>query len=289
VKSRPLVIYLWLGLSLAACGSPPAATQVVPSPTPRPASPSPVATATATFTAVPTETSSPTATPRPTSTVVLTATATLTPTVAPTATLTLCLPSAAYVEDVTVPDDTVFGSGEAFTKVWRMRSSGCAPWPSGSRWVFVSGDQMGAPDGVDVPDTPLGGVVDLSVPMQAPTTPGAYRGFWQMQTPGGSLFGQRVYVAIVVPAAAPLPQTLLTVELLIVNDTGGDVSVRFVGREVYDFTLSVGEHLVTMLPGVYGYTATLCDGEEEEGTKVVPYYRADEPPPLARMEFTCEG
>jgi len=82
-----------------------------------------------------------------------------------------CLSNATFVKDVAVLDGTQFAPGESFEKAWRMRSSGCAPWPQGSRWVFVSGTKLGAPDWVAVPETALGGTADIRVPMQAPATP----------------------------------------------------------------------------------------------------------------------
>ena len=109
-----------------------------------------------------------------------------------------CPPDATYVADVTVPDGTQFSPGEPFTKTWRIRSSGCAPWPAGTRWVFESGDRMDGPDGVDVPEIPLGNTADVAVPLLAPADPGTYSGYWQMQAPDGTRFGDRAYVMIVV-------------------------------------------------------------------------------------------
>ena len=167
---------------------------------PQPDAPDPTVTVepdqTSTVTPAPTHTSAPTPTSIPTSL----------PTSTPSP--TQCLPDATFFEDVTVPDDTAFAPGEAFDKVWRVRSSGCAAWPAGTRWVFVGGDRVGAPAGVAVPDTPVGETVLIAVPMVAPGEPGTYRGSWQMQGAGGELFGDRVYVQIVVaqPAQAPAPQ-----------------------------------------------------------------------------------
>jgi hypothetical protein len=109
-----------------------------------------------------------------------------------------CPPDATFVTDVTIPDGTAFSPGEAFTKTWRIRSNGCAPWPARTRWVFESGERMDGPDGVDVPETPLGGTADVAVPLLAPADPGTYRGYWQMEAPDGTRFGDRSYVLIVV-------------------------------------------------------------------------------------------
>lgn len=132
-------------------------------------------------------------------------TPTLTSEPMPTPAATLCLPGASFVEDVTVPDGTNFSPSETFTKTWRLFSDGCVPWPSGTLFVFDSGDQMGAPDSAPVPDTPIGDTVDISVEMIAPDAPGTYRGYWQMQGPDGDRWGSRVYVEIVVPEPTPMP------------------------------------------------------------------------------------
>jgi hypothetical protein len=109
-----------------------------------------------------------------------------------------CPPNAVYVADVNVPDGTSFSYGEPFTKTWRIRSAGCAPWPDGTRLVLESGDQLGAPDGIEVPETELGDSAEISVPMQAPEETGSYSSYWQMEAPDGTRFGDRIYVKIVV-------------------------------------------------------------------------------------------
>lgn len=138
----------------------------------------------------------PTVIPAPEPTPTGKAEATATPEITPVS--SACPPNATYVADVTVPDGTQFSPGESFDKTWRLRSSGCAPWPVGTRWVFVSGDRMDGPDGVDVLETPLGGTIDVTVQLVAPADPGTYRGYWQMQAPDGARFGDRAYVMIVV-------------------------------------------------------------------------------------------
>lgn len=165
------------------------------------------------YTATPTSTPRPTDRPVPTYTTISTSAPTKTPipppTSAPTGTPspTPCLPDATFVKDVTIPDDTTLSAGESFQKVWRIRSSGCAPWPEGARLIFVSGDRMGAPLAVTVPDTPAGGTVGIAVPMAAPDAPGTYRGSWQIQLPDGTRIGDQVYVQIVVPSPPPTSES----------------------------------------------------------------------------------
>jgi hypothetical protein len=123
------------------------------------------------------------------------------PTVDPTATDTPepDEPDAEYVSDVSVPDGTEFPPGKAFTKIWRLSSSGGRVWPDGARLTFVSGDQMGAPASVPVPKTAVGSTADVSVEMVAPDKPGTYKGIWQMADKDGNRFGDQVFVVIVVP------------------------------------------------------------------------------------------
>lgn len=113
-----------------------------------------------------------------------------------------CTLNGAYVADVTVPDDTVFAPGAAFTKVWRLRNSGTCPWEAGTKLVFVSGDALGGPPEVAVGPTAPGATADISVNLAAPTAPGTYRGNWQLQAPDSTRYGSVIFVQIVVPAPA---------------------------------------------------------------------------------------
>ena len=111
-----------------------------------------------------------------------------------------CTLNAAYVADVTIPDDTLFDPGAAFTKVWRVRNSGTCTWEQGTLLIFLAGDSLGGPVAVDVsqevsPDANVG----VSVDFVAPTAPGTYRSNWRLQAPDGTRFGTQVYVQIIVP------------------------------------------------------------------------------------------
>ncbi len=155
-------------------------------------------------TATPTDT--PTATDTPVPPTDTPAPPTSTPTEAATPTPT-CVPDAAFVADVTVPDNAVFEPGGEFEKVWRLRNSGSCAWDEGYKLVFVSGEQMGAPASQPVPATAPEGTADVGITMQSPQTDGAYKGVWQMQAPSGQLFGQEVTVVIAVQSAPGVGST----------------------------------------------------------------------------------
>jgi hypothetical protein len=53
---------------------------------------------------------------------------------------------ATFVADVTVPDGTIYKTGDVFTKTWRIRNAGTSTWTPGYALVFISGEKMGGPD-----------------------------------------------------------------------------------------------------------------------------------------------
>lgn len=122
------------------------------------------------------------------------------PTVAPTAVVDpSCVPSARFVEDVTVPDDSLYSGGVNFIKTWRMRNDGECAWELGTTWTWIGGDLIGAQSPVEVELAEPGRIVDISVDMVAPLSPGTYASYWRLQRPNGEFFGDQAYVRIIVP------------------------------------------------------------------------------------------
>lgn len=127
-----------------------------------------------------------------------------TPTTAPTVLPTVivdpsCEPSARFVEDVTVPDDTLYNGGVAFRKVWRLENDGECTWEPGVTWTHIGGALLGAESPVGVELAEPGRIVDVSVDMVAPTSPGTYTSFWRLRRPNEEFFGDQAYVRIIVP------------------------------------------------------------------------------------------
>ncbi len=102
----------------------------------------------------------------------------------------LCTYRAHFLADLTIPDGTVLSPGQPFTKTWRLRNAGTCPWTPDFRLVFIDGDPLAGPTTQPLTQTvPPGQSVDLSVPLVAPTRPGAYTSRWMLQTPDGHPFG----------------------------------------------------------------------------------------------------
>lgn len=97
---------------------------------------------------------------------------------------------ALFIADVTVPDGMTFAPGQTFTKTWRLQNVGRCNWTPTYALVFDTGDPMGGPAQVKLNTTVLPGkTLDVSVNLTAPTTPGAYRGYWRFQNDSGVRFG----------------------------------------------------------------------------------------------------
>jgi hypothetical protein len=101
-----------------------------------------------------------------------------------------CTNKAAFVADVTVPDNTQFTANTAFTKTWRLKNSGTCTWDKSYEVVFVSGDAMSAKYPVKLASAVAPGkTADISVNMVAPAVNGIYKGNWGLKPNGGQVFG----------------------------------------------------------------------------------------------------
>ena len=122
-----------------------------------------------------------------------------------------CVYRAAFLGDVTIPDNTVIAPGAAFVKTWRLRNDSNCAWGRGQALhslAFLGGNQMNASTQVEIPfSVQPGQPVDLSVPLVAPSLPGTYRNEWKLKVDNGPLIGvgadgqNALYVQIVVPEA----------------------------------------------------------------------------------------
>jgi hypothetical protein len=107
----------------------------------------------------------------------------------------------AYVNDVTIPDNTSMTPGETFTKTWKVKNSGTCAWEAGYNFAFTGGDAMSGATYTLPQSVPAGSVVEISVNMTAPSTTGSIRGNWRMSTAAGQFFGDEVYLVISVGGA----------------------------------------------------------------------------------------
>ena len=112
------------------------------------------------------------------------------PQYSPSPTLPCDLAAPGIPMDVTIPDESEFHPGEAFTKIWRLQNIGTCIWTGDYAVRFFYGDRMGAAEMIFLgTEVNPGAVVDIPVDMQAPDEPGSYQGNWKLINSRGQLFG----------------------------------------------------------------------------------------------------
>ena len=191
-----LIFSLLILLALSACNMPRADSEQTPTLDVTQAYQTVAArlTQAATQSPVPTATSAPTSTQPTTGTPTGSAAAPTSPTAksaSPTVGAKLCDQADPGTPiDVTIPDDTQMQPGQTFTKVWRLRNSGTCTWTKDYRIAVFSGEPMGAPDKVSLPNkVDPGQSVDITVDLVAPGSAGTYQGNWKLQNATGVWFG----------------------------------------------------------------------------------------------------
>ncbi|MCW5877183.1 MAG: hypothetical protein KIS85_09960 [Anaerolineales bacterium] len=178
--------------------------------------------------------------------IVVTATYTDTPEIVETATPTntsvpptpvaVCN-QAAFVADITIPDNSQIGRGNTFTKTWRIRNTGTCTWDKDDYdVVFESGTNLANNNTFDLPkDVAPGETVDISIPMRAPQDNGTYRSSWMIRSGSGVKFG--------------------------VNGSGGSAGVPFFALIRVGSGSSGGGNLG------YDFASNFCDAQWSSGTK----------------------
>ena len=114
-----------------------------------------------------------------------------------TAAIALC-DGSAYLDDVNVPDGTVFEPGKVFTKTWKLQNTGTSTWNKFYAIAFSGGASMGGTTTTLRRAIPPNGTGNVSVELTAPNTAGSYTGYWIMTNSSGTAFGNILNVQIVV-------------------------------------------------------------------------------------------
>ncbi|PPQ79402.1 hypothetical protein CVT25_002672 [Psilocybe cyanescens] len=107
--------------------------------------------------------------------------------------------SAAFVEDVTVPDGQVFPPGAEFVKCWRLHNDSIHDWPESTQLVFVAGESLSSDKNeltVELGKVAAGAEIDVwTGELKAPDAPGRYVGYWRLKA-DGELFGNSLWIEI---------------------------------------------------------------------------------------------
>jgi len=153
----------------------------------------------------------------------------------------------------TIPDDTEFGSGEAFTKSWTFKNTGTCTWNTDYKMIFATGDAMSGPASVNLTGTVAPNAqVTISVDMTAPTDPGTYTGYWKLQADDDEQFGQ-VYVRVktktvffqVMSVSYYMPHETIDMGCPGVVAVKGEITTSTAGQVTYYWTDSEGGQSAT--------------------------------------------
>jgi hypothetical protein len=93
------------------------------------------------------------------------------------------------VVDVTIPDKTQIAPGASFIKTWTLTNGGTCEWPADTRIVFASGEIMSGSAKTLGSAVSVGGNINVSLSLIAPTAPKTYRGNWMLELANGTRFG----------------------------------------------------------------------------------------------------
>lgn len=105
-------------------------------------------------------------------------------------TRTDCRNSAEFIEDVTMPDGTVIGPGEAFYKVWRLKNTGTCTWDRSYRVVSTGELHMGGTQSAFL-DTVVkpGETAFIGMEMTSPVIYGEFKSEYMLEDGNGNRFG----------------------------------------------------------------------------------------------------
>jgi WD40 repeat protein len=162
-----------------------------------------------------------------------------------------CTDGAAFVVDVTVPNNTIVAPGAPFQKVWRVQNVGTCTWSDRYKLVFASGAQMSDTNAQPLTVVAPGNTLDIAINMVAPAQPGPYQAVWQTVDPNGNPFGPGLTVLI--QSGTPGPVVYITASATNIN-AGDSVTIQATAQGTVQAWLD-GE-LITN--GVAQKTVQLC-------------------------------
>jgi hypothetical protein len=113
----------------------------------------------------------------------------------PTATPS-CTDGLSFVNDVTIPDNTIVAPGNSLDKQWLVQNSGSCNWDNRYRLRLISGDPLGATTEQALYPARAGAQATLHIIFTAPADSGTYVSEWQAFDPNGLPFGDSFFIKI---------------------------------------------------------------------------------------------
>ncbi len=127
-----------------------------------------------------------------------------TPTLPPPSPTPTCTNDLAFLEDITVPDNTDFSPNSPVDKIWLVENNGSCNWDAGYVIRRIGGDALGAETQHALFPARSGSEVEIQVLFTAPEELGRYQSSWQAYDPQGQAFGDLFFIQIeVLPEPQP--------------------------------------------------------------------------------------
>ena len=120
-------------------------------------------------------------------------------------TSSICVEEARFIEDLTIPDGSVVLPGETLDKRWSVQNNGSCDWGPGYQLVRLGEDPLVGPNELALYPARAGGLAVWQVILTAPLDIGDYISRWQARSPDETLFGDIVYILVVVALPTPIP------------------------------------------------------------------------------------
>ena len=109
-----------------------------------------------------------------------------------------CTDQLTYVSDLTVPDGTVVVPDSTIDKRWEVENSGTCNWNENYHLRQIAGPDLGISKEQALYPARSGSRANLRIVLTAPSKPDKYHIVWQAANPAGQLFGDPIYMDIVV-------------------------------------------------------------------------------------------
>ena len=123
----------------------------------------------------------------------------VTPTAPPQPTSTPdCTPGLLFLEDLTIPDGSIVNPGDLLDKRWLVENAGSCNWDQGYSLRLIGGPDMGTNAENALFPARSGSQAEIRILFTAPQEPAVYRSAWQAHDPQGNIFGDAIFIEVVV-------------------------------------------------------------------------------------------
>jgi hypothetical protein len=109
-----------------------------------------------------------------------------------------CTNNLTFLDDITVPDNTFVAPGTSIDKQWLVHNTGTCHWDSTYRLKWIGGDTLGAAEERALYPARAGTQATLRILFTAPPVEDSYESAWQAVDPNGNVFGDLIFIKIVV-------------------------------------------------------------------------------------------